>query len=85
MLQGDRIRQSREHLGLSQESLGRLVGKDTFYISKLERGVRTNITTETLEQLATALGCSTDYLLGRADDPRPQTRRRQPLAQAEAV
>ncbi len=80
MLERNRIKDRREHVDLSQESLGRLVGKDGQYISKLERGIRQNITTDTLEQLATALDCSTDYLLGRADDPRPQTRRRQPVA-----
>ena len=76
MLQGDRIRDRREHVGLSQEGLARRIGKDGQYVSKLERSVRTNITTDTLEQLAAALVCSTDYLLGLADDPRPRTRQR---------
>lgn len=80
MLQGDRIRERREHRKFSQGELGRWVGKDGQYISKLERSIRTNITADTLEQLAVALVCSTDYLLGLADDPRPQTRRRQPVA-----
>jgi len=72
MLRGQRIRDRREQLGLSQEALGRRIGKDVHYISKLERGIRTNITTDTLEHLAEALVCSTDYMLGLADDPRPR-------------
>ena len=76
MLDRSRIKERREHADLSQEGLGRLIGKDGQYVSKLERGIRQNITTDTLEHLAKALVCSTDYLLGLADDPRPQPRRR---------
>jgi len=46
--------------------------KDGPFVSKLERGVLTSVTTETLEQFAGVLACSTDYLLGRTDDPRPK-------------
>ncbi len=81
MIRAQRIRERRDHVGISQEALGRRIGKDGQYISKLERGIRTNITTETLAQLASALVCSTDYLLGRADDPGPQPQRR-PTARA---
>jgi transcriptional regulator with XRE-family HTH domain len=79
MLDGERIRQLRTHHALSQDALGRLIGKDGQYVSKLERGVRTCVTSETLEHVAEALACSTDYLLGRTDDPRlhqPARRRR---------
>jgi transcriptional regulator with XRE-family HTH domain len=62
---GDRIQALRQVARLSQSGLGRLIGKDAKYISKLERGVLTNITTETLESLAEHLYCQTDYLLGR--------------------
>jgi len=72
MLRGQRIRNRREQVGLSQEALGRRIGKDGQYVSKLERGIRTNITTDTLEHLAEALVCSADYMLGLADDPRPR-------------
>ena len=65
MLQRQRIFELRTQKGLSQEGLGRLVGKPGTYISKLERGVLTSMSTTTLERLADALRCSTDYLLGR--------------------
>jgi ribosome-binding protein aMBF1 (putative translation factor) len=67
MVQRDRLLALRTQKGLSQEGLGKRVGKPGSYISKLERGVLTSTTTTTLEKLADALGCSTDYLLGRED------------------
>jgi len=77
MLDGERIRHLRTQHKLSQGALGKSIGKDGQYVSKLERGILTSVTTETLEQLADALDCSTDYLLGRTDDPRlPRLRRR---------
>jgi transcriptional regulator with XRE-family HTH domain len=72
MLDGERIRQLRTQHGLSQGALSKGIGKDGQYVSKLERGVLTTVNTETLEQLAGALACSTDYLLGRTDDPSPK-------------
>jgi transcriptional regulator with XRE-family HTH domain len=50
---------------MSQESLGKAIGLDQQYISKLERGVITEITVTTLARLADALGESMDYLAGR--------------------
>jgi transcriptional regulator with XRE-family HTH domain len=67
MLQRQRVFALRTQKGLSQEGLGKLVGKPGSYISKLERGVLTSISTTTLERLADALRCSTDYVLGRKD------------------
>jgi transcriptional regulator with XRE-family HTH domain len=52
---------------MSQESLGKAIGQDQQYISKLERGTVTGITVATLEHLADALGVCTDYLLGRTE------------------
>jgi transcriptional regulator with XRE-family HTH domain len=72
MIDGERIRQLRTQRRLSQGALGKGIGKDGQYVSKLERGVLTSVTTDTLEQLAGAFDCSTDYLLGRANTPRPQ-------------
>jgi transcriptional regulator with XRE-family HTH domain len=65
MLQRQRVFELRTQKGLSQEGLGRLVGKPGTYISKLERGIRTSVSTTTLERLADVFRCSTDYLLGR--------------------
>jgi transcriptional regulator with XRE-family HTH domain len=72
MLDGARIRLLRLQRSLSQGGLGKCIRKDGQYVSKLERGVLPSVTTDTLEQLAGALDCSTDYLLGRTDDCRPQ-------------
>ena len=69
MLDGTRIRQLRLQHALSQSQLGSLLEKDAQYVSKLERGILVNVTAETLERLADALECSTDYLLGREDEP----------------
>jgi transcriptional regulator with XRE-family HTH domain len=74
MLDGTRIRQLRERRGLSQAALGALIHKDGQYVSKVELGLRTSITTGTLEALARALGCTPDYLLGWSDTLRPRGR-----------
>ena len=63
MIDGGRIRTLRAESKLSQSALGTKIDKDGQYVSKLERGILTNVTTDTLEQLASALGSSTDYLL----------------------
>jgi transcriptional regulator with XRE-family HTH domain len=65
MLDAERIRMKRLRLRMSQKQLGESVGQDQAYISRLERGEITDITARTLERLADALRCSTDYLLGR--------------------
>ncbi len=53
---GQRLRQRRRSLSLSQEELGHRSGVDRSYISGLERGVR-NPTFSILSQLADAMGC----------------------------
>ena len=65
MLDAERIRMQRLTMRMSQKQLGESVGQDQAYISRLERGEITDITARTLERLADALRCSTDYLLGR--------------------
>ena len=67
MLDRDRLRMARLRLRLSQESLGKAIGQDRSYVSKLERGDLLDITISTLERLADVLSVSTDYLLGRKD------------------
>ena len=67
MLDRDRLRMARIRLRLSQESLGKAIGQDQSYVSKLERGDLLDITISTLERLADVLSVSTDYLLGRKD------------------
>jgi transcriptional regulator with XRE-family HTH domain len=65
MLNRDRLRMARLELRLSQENLGKAIGLDQSYISKLERGELTDISIGTLERLADALELSADELLGR--------------------
>lgn len=48
---GANLRVHRTNLGLSQERLGQLLGKDRTYVGSLERGER-NITLQTLEMWA---------------------------------
>lgn len=70
MLQANRVRLLRHRNHMSQEDLGRWMGQDQQYISKLERGQLQGITVLTLERLCLFLHCSADYLLGLSDEPR---------------
>ena len=67
---------------LSQGMLGKTMGKDQSYISKLERGELQDITIQTLVQLAEALHVSTDYLLGRTATPASSPKRSRPRTAA---
>ena len=69
MIRGDRLRNARQRVEMSQQRLGELVGQDQQYISKLEREVLPGMTVETLERLCDALEVSTDHLLGREHAP----------------
>ena len=71
MIQRERLRQIRDQRGMSQGALGKLIGKDAKYISKLELGVRSGVTSTTLVRLAVALDVSADYLLGLPDRTAP--------------
>lgn len=51
---GQRIRNNRTKLGLSQEKLAELAGCHTTYIGQLERGEK-NATIESIEKIANAL------------------------------
>ena len=54
-LVGERIRNIRERLGMSQEELGKLCGTTKQTIFKYESGIVTNIPLDRLEKLAEAL------------------------------
>ena len=66
ILDRERLRLRWLKLRLSQQQLGKLIGHDQGYVSRLERGEVTDITIRTLARLADALRVSTDYLLGRS-------------------
>lgn len=63
-----RIFDLRKRRGLSQKELGEAVGLSHKAISTIESGVRST-TIEKLILLADFFQVSTDYLLGRKDDP----------------
>ena len=63
-----RIYNLRKQRGLSQKELGEAVGLSHKAISTIESGARST-TIEKLVLLADFFQVSTDYLLGRKDDP----------------
>lgn len=71
MLIGDRIKELRTKLRLSQGELGDKVDTDSTIISRWETN-RVRPSQKYIVKLANALGTSTDYLMGNTDDPSPQ-------------
>ena len=65
---GDRIRNSREIAGLTQEQFSDLVGVTVQYISDLERGV-VGTSIPTLIKICNSLNVSSDYLLMGKREP----------------
>ncbi|MBO4931392.1 MAG: helix-turn-helix transcriptional regulator [Clostridia bacterium] len=65
-----RIRDLREDHDLSQEKLAEYLGMAQTQYSRYERGVR-DIPTDILIRLADLYKTSTDYLLGRTNNPKP--------------
>jgi transcriptional regulator with XRE-family HTH domain len=64
---GDRLKWAREQKHLSQEDLGTLIGMTAQQLSRYETG-GSEPGSAILAKIAQALDCSTDYLLGLADD-----------------
>lgn len=60
---GDRVQQRRNVLHLSQRDLAGHTRIPQTIISRIERGVIKNPGADVLKRLATALRCSTDWLL----------------------
>ena len=75
MLDAERVRIRRLKKRMSQKALGNALGQDQAYVSRLEQGKLGNVTVETLARLADALGVTTDYLLGRTEEPDADLRR----------
>lgn len=59
---GARIRQQREHMGLTQEQLGEACDLSASFVGHIERGSR-KLSVESLYKLASVLNISVDYLL----------------------
>lgn len=62
---GERVREARARKGWTQQQLSASSQIHYIGISRIERGVVTPAT-DTLVRLADSLGCSVDFLLGRA-------------------
>ncbi|MNU96242.1 HTH-type transcriptional regulator ImmR [compost metagenome] len=69
---GNRVREARTYLGLSQEEIGRALGIPRTAVSQIETGQRGLDATE-LNKLSSLLGRSTDYLTGGADATRSES------------
>jgi transcriptional regulator with XRE-family HTH domain len=63
-MRGDRVRQRRKDLGLTQVELATQAKLPQFHISKIERGEIADVRGETVRKLARALRVTTDFLLG---------------------
>lgn len=68
---GDKIRQLREQLGMTQEALGAKCGTTKQTIFKYETGIVTNIPMDKLEVIAKALDVSPAFLMGWNDSSAP--------------
>jgi transcriptional regulator with XRE-family HTH domain len=69
MTLGERIKKLRERRGFaSVRELARVAGVKHVTLSKLERGLQIDVTTETAKKIARALGVSLDYLVGMYED-----------------
>jgi transcriptional regulator with XRE-family HTH domain len=76
----DRLHTARRRQGWTQRELARRSGINYVTISRIETGVITSVTTDTLVALAKELAVSTDYLLGLGDGPDAQPGRRRARA-----
>lgn len=63
---GTRISIARKAAGLDQESLAEAIGANKQTVSRWERGLRSP-NGEFLYEIASACGCSADFLLGMSD------------------
>ena len=61
---GNKVRNRRYELGLTQEELSQRTGLSTGHISDIENGHRKELQTKTIKRLAKGLGMSLEELLG---------------------
>lgn len=65
---GIRLRERRNLKGITQEELGRYIGVQKAAVQKYESGQR-QPPAKTLSSICDILECTSDYLIGRADNP----------------
>lgn len=64
MTTGERIKNRRTELGMTQSELGARLGMQKSAVSKIERGTVVNLKRDTIAALCIALDCSPSYLMG---------------------
>ncbi|QSB48802.1 helix-turn-helix domain-containing protein [Parageobacillus toebii] len=67
---GDRIRELREGRNWSQREFAKRVGINYSVVNRIELGKR-SVEDHELAKIADVFGVTTDYLLGRTDNPNP--------------
>jgi transcriptional regulator with XRE-family HTH domain len=72
---GARLRQRRKGQQLSQQALAALMQIPQSWISELENGKRPHVEADTVYRFCRVLRCTSDYLVGLADDPTPPKKR----------
>lgn len=68
MLIGEKIKELRKNSKITQEQLGNAIGVSKMAISYFEKGKKSP-GRESLEKIADYFKVTTDYLLGRSEDP----------------
>lgn len=75
MTVGERIKQKRENINMSQEELARRMGyKDRSSISKIEKESDKNLSLETIQKIADILNCSPLFLMGWSEEEHYETK-----------
>ena len=67
-MRGDRLRTLRERMKLTHETFAEMISTSTRQVARYESGDN-DPSSEIVIKMADVLGVSTDYLLGRTDDP----------------
>ena len=70
MTKGEKIRIAREAKGMTQEELGAICGASKQTIYKYEQGIITNIPSDKVELIASALGIDPAYIMGWDGTPK---------------
>lgn len=82
---GTRLKHVRGKKGLTQGQVSKYAGVAQSTLSELERGEIAPKTVDAVVSLAQFFGCSTDYLFGINDDPRPSNKQAVSEAAVEAI
>ena len=68
---GQKIKDVRKQRGMNQKELARASGISQATISRLEAGLVMQLKSDALSRLASALGITVDYLIGKTDSMLP--------------